>query len=234
MGFADPNHSSAKKGETLSDSMRVIGDYADAIVLRHPLEGAAQVAAQVSNARVINAGDGSNEHPTQTLLDLYALKMSQGRLDDLHIALVGDLKHGRTVHSLAKACALFNVRLYFVSPESLSMPSYITDYLREKGIKFSYHRDIQKIVSKVDVLYVTRLQKERLSGAESFDHAWQVTPQLLQDAQPHLKVLHPLPRVDEITPEVDDTPFAYYFQQSRGGVFVRQALLGLIFNEHIE
>ncbi|MDF2155994.1 aspartate carbamoyltransferase [Vibrio sp. CAU 1672] len=229
------NTSLAKKGETLSDSVQVISSYVDAFVMRHPQEGAARLASEFSHGvPVINAGDGANQHPTQTLLDLYSIAETQGRLDELNIAFVGDLKYGRTVHSLTQALAKFNnVRFFFIAPEALAMPDYICEELDEAGIRYSLHTDIESVVPQLDILYMTRVQKERFDESEyaHIKSAYILTAALLEGARENLKVLHPLPRVDEITTDVDATPHAYYFQQAENGVYARQALLALVLNE---
>ncbi|MGF1747252.1 MULTISPECIES: aspartate carbamoyltransferase [Vibrio] len=229
------NTSLAKKGETLADSVQVISSYVDAFVMRHPQEGAARLASEFSNGTpVINAGDGANQHPTQTLLDLYSIYETQGRLDDINVAFVGDLKYGRTVHSLTQALAKFNnVRFYFIAPEALAMPDYICEELEESGIKFSIHQDIEEVVPELDVLYMTRVQKERFDESEyaHIKSAYILSAETLKQARDNLKVLHPLPRVDEITVDVDKTPYAYYFQQAENGVYAREALLALVLNE---
>ncbi|MDF2529302.1 MAG: aspartate carbamoyltransferase [Gammaproteobacteria bacterium] len=236
IGFADPaNTSSGAKGESLSDSIKVISSYSDILVIRHPLAGAARLASEATNIPVINAGDGGNQHPSQTLLDLYSIQQTQGKLDELSIAMVGDLKYGRTVHSLAEAFAHFNARLYFVAPEGLNMPSSICDFLRKKGIRFSFHQDITEVIGKVDVLYMTRLQKERFNNIElqSFKEHWILTPELLKQGKTNLKILHPLPRNEEISREVDDLPQAYYFQQAANGVPVRQAIMAALLCQEV-
>lgn len=235
IGFATDEVLSIKKGETLHDTMRVISDYADLIIIRHPKEGAARLAAEVSSKPVINAGDGANQHPTQALVDLFTIQDCQKRLDGLSIALVGDLKYGRTIHSFAEACMLFDVRLYLVSPDMLTLPETIADALKKRGIRFSFHRSIEEIVQKVDILYLTRIQQERFSEAEYqlVKNHYILTPALLANAKPNLKVLHPLPRVNEIDISVDATPYAYYFNQAANGVVVRQALLALLLNEQL-
>ncbi|MCW8347784.1 aspartate carbamoyltransferase [Vibrio sp. ZSDZ65] len=229
------NTSLAKKGETLADSVQVISSYVDAFVMRHPQEGAARLASEFSNGTpVINAGDGANQHPTQTLLDLYSIYETQGRLDDINVAFVGDLKYGRTVHSLTQALAKFNnVRFYFIAPEALAMPDYICEELEESGIKFSIHQEIEEVVPELDVLYMTRVQKERFDESEyaHIKSAYILSADTLKQARDNLKVLHPLPRVDEITVDVDKTPYAYYFQQAENGVYAREALLALVLNE---
>ncbi|CAM2990797.1 MULTISPECIES: aspartate carbamoyltransferase [Vibrio] len=231
------NTSLAKKGETLADSVRVISSYVDAFVMRHPQEGAARLAAEFSNGvPIVNGGDGANQHPTQTLLDLFSIYETQGHLDNLNIALVGDLKYGRTVHSLTQALAKFNnVRFFFIAPEVLAMPEYICQELEEQGIQFSLHNSIEDVVPELDILYMTRVQKERFDESEyaHIKSAFILTADTLAEARDNLKVLHPLPRVDEITTDVDKTPYAYYFQQAENGVYAREALLALVLNETI-
>lgn len=231
----DGNTSLAKKGETLSDSVQVISSYVDAFVMRHPQEGAARLASEFSNGvPVINAGDGANQHPTQTLLDLYTIAETQDRLDNLNVAFVGDLKYGRTVHSLTQALAKFNnIRFYFVAPDALAMPEYICEELDEAGIEYSLHTEMEAVIPELDILYMTRVQKERFDESEyaHIKSAYILTAALLEGARENLKVLHPLPRVDEITTDVDKTPHAYYFQQAQNGVYARQALLALVLNK---
>ncbi|MBI2742722.1 MAG: aspartate carbamoyltransferase [Chlamydiales bacterium] len=230
IGFSDASSTSMKKGESLSDSMKIIGGLSDLIVIRHPMEGAARLASQSTTKPVINAGDGANQHPTQTLLDLFSIKECQGRLEGLNVAIVGDLKYGRTVHSLAYAAALFDMRLYFVSPEELTLPETVLQQLRKMRGKFSFHHTIEEVIGKVDILYMTRLQKERFDESvyEKVKESYILKEALLKKAQKHLKVLHPLPRVNEIEISIDKTPYAYYFQQAENGLFVRQALLAHI------
>lgn len=231
----DGNTSLAKKGETLADSVQVISSYVDAFVMRHPQEGATRLASEFSNGvPVINAGDGANQHPTQTLLDLYTIAETQGRLDNLNVAFVGDLKYGRTVHSLTQALAKFNnIRFFFVAPDALAMPDYICEELDEAGIQYSLHTDMESVIPELDILYMTRVQKERFDESEyaHIKSAYILTAALLEGARENLKVLHPLPRVDEITTDVDKTPHAYFFQQAQNGVYARQALLALVLNE---
>lgn len=236
VGFADGSNTSlGKKGETLADTISVIGTYVDAIVMRHPQEGAARLATEFSNGvPILNAGDGANQHPTQTLLDLFTIQETQGRLSNLSIAMVGDLKYGRTVHSLAQALAKFDGnRFYFIAPDALAMPSYITDVLDEKGIIWSRHDSIEEVVPQVDILYMTRVQKERLDPSEYANVKAQFVLRAadLAEAQENMKVLHPLPRIDEITTDVDKTPYAWYFQQAGNGIYARQALLALVLSE---
>lgn len=228
------NTSLAKKGETLADSVQVISSYVDAFVMRHPQEGAARLASEFSNGvPVVNGGDGANQHPTQTLLDLFSIYETQGRLDNLNVAFVGDLKYGRTVHSLTQALSKFNnVRFFFIAPEVLAMPDYICEELSEAGIAFSLHVSIEEVVPELDVLYMTRVQNERFDASEyaHMKSAYILTAETLKEARHNLKVLHPLPRVDEITTDVDKTPYAYYFQQAENGVYAREALLALVLN----
>ncbi|SON51603.1 aspartate carbamoyltransferase [Vibrio tapetis] len=231
----DGNTSLAKKGETLSDSVQVISSYVDAFVMRHPQEGAARLASEFTNGvPVINAGDGANQHPTQTLLDLFSIYETQGRLDNLNIAFVGDLKYGRTVHSLTQALAKFdNNRFYFIAPDALAMPDYICEELDDAGIEYSLHLEMESTMPELDILYMTRVQKERFDDSEyaHIKSAYVLSASMLNDAKENLKVLHPLPRVDEITTDVDKTPHAYFFQQAENGVYAREALLALVLNE---
>jgi len=235
LGFSSEDSLSIKKGETLHDTIKVISDYADLIVIRHNKEGAARLAAEISDKPVINAGDGANQHPTQALADLFAIKESQKKLDGLHIALVGDLKYGRTIHSFAQICMLFNVRLYLVSPKNLSLPEPIADILKKQGIRFSFHNSIEEIIPKIDILYMTRIQQERFDASEYqlIKDDYILTPEHLTNAKENLKVLHPLPRVNEIDIRVDDTLYAHYFNQAANAIYVRQALLALLLNEKL-
>ncbi|GAA5192082.1 aspartate carbamoyltransferase [Ferrimonas gelatinilytica] len=228
------NTSLAKKGETLSDSVQVISSYVDAFVMRHPQEGAARLAAEYSNGvPIINGGDGANQHPSQTLLDLFSIYETQGRLDNLNVAFVGDLKYGRTVHSLTQALSKFdNITFYFIAPEVLAMPDYLCEELDEAGIRYHQLNNMDAVIPELDILYMTRVQKERFDESE-YAHvksAYVLTAKVLENARDNLKVLHPLPRVDEITTDVDSTPYAYYFQQAENGIYARQALLSLVLN----
>ncbi len=236
IGFSDASNTSlAKKGETLADSIRIITSYTDALIMRHYREGAARLAADVSPVPIINAGDGSNQHPSQTLLDLFTIYETQGRLDNISIAFVGDLKYGRTVHSLSQALCKYNAKIYLVSPESLAMPEYIIDEYKENNIEFHVANTIEEVIPKVDILYMTRVQKERFDETE-YRHLrakFVLSANSFVGAKDNLKVLHPLPRIDEITLDVDTTPYAYYFQQAANGVFARQALLSLVLNEEV-
>lgn len=230
------NTSLAQKGETLADSVSVISSYADAFFMRHPQEGAARLAAEFSTVPVINGGDGANQHPTQTLLDLFTIYETQDTLDNLNIAFIGDLKYGRTVHSLAQALSLFNCNFYFIAPDALAMPDYILEELDSKGINYSSHKSIEEVVDSLDVLYMTRVQKERFDEEEyrHINSAFLLNADMLNNVRSNLKVLHPLPRVDEIHKNVDDTPYAYYFQQAENGVYARQALLALLLTNEFQ
>ncbi len=238
IGFDNGSNTSlAKKGETLSDSVQVIASYVDAFVMRHPQEGAARLASEFSNGvPIINGGDGANQHPTQTLLDLFSIYETQGTLDNLNVAFVGDLKYGRTVHSLTQALAKFNnIKFYFIAPDVLAMPDYICEDLDEAGIEYQVLREMDSVISELDILYMTRVQKERFDESEyaHIKSAYILDTTTLKNAKPNLKVLHPLPRVDEISVDVDKTPHAYYFQQAENGVYAREALLALVLNKSL-
>lgn len=230
IGFAEAEIASVKKGENLADTMRVVESYADVIVVRHPLEGAARLAAEFANVPVINGGSGAEEHPTQALLDLFTIVKEKGRIDGLTVALVGDLRYGRTVHSLAYALSLYDVKLFFVSPDMLRMRREVLETIKEK-IKVTEKSILEDIIGNVDVLYMTRIQKERFPDAAEYvkvKGSYRVDLRLLEKAREDMIVLHPLPRVDEIASEVDNTVHARYFQQVWNGVVTRMALLGLV------
>ena len=228
IGFTDSASSSVQKGETLKDTILTVSNYSDIIVMRHPREGSARYASEVSPVPIINAGDGANQHPTQTLLDMYSIKKTQGRLDNIDIAFVGDLKYGRTVHSLCQALSNFNTRFHFISPASLKLPANVIKHIEDRGLEYKEYNEMQGVIPEADILYMTRIQKERFSDPieyEKVKNAYVLTISMLDDARESMRVLHPLPRVNEIEEEVDDSPKAYYFQQAENGVFVRQALL---------
>lgn len=230
IGFAEAEIASVKKGENLADTMRVVENYADVIALRHPLEGAARLAAEFADAPVINAGSGAEEHPTQALLDLYTMKKELGKIDGLNIALLGDLRFGRTVHSLAYALSLYDVKLYFISPELLGMRREVLDTISER-IKIAETSNLDEALPKLDVLYATRIQKERFPDAAEYAKvkgSYKIDAETLKKAKSDMIVLHPLPRVDEISAEVDSTAHARYFQQVWNGIVTRMALLALI------
>jgi len=229
IGFAEAEIASVRKGENLADTVRVVENYADVIAVRHPLEGAARLAAEFAQVPIINAGSGGEEHPTQALLDLYTVWKELGKIDGLNIALVGDLRFGRTVHSLAYALSLYDVRLHLVSPELLRMRREVLDTIGGR-IKVTEKTGLEDL-SKVDVLYVTRIQKERFPDAAEYAKvkgSYKIDLNLLKDAKKDMIILHPLPRVEEISPEVDTTPHARYFQQVWNGIVTRMALLALI------
>lgn len=230
IGFADESNISTQKGESLGDAIRIIGGYSDVVVIRHPEVGSAHVAADSTKKPVINAGDGENEHPTQTLLDLFTIKECQGKLEGLNIILAGDLRHGRAAHSLALGLKAFSPRLFFVAPKTLQMPDAICETLKREGVLFSCHDTFSGVIERADILYMTRLQKERFSTLHTMP--LQITCELLEKAQQHLKVLHPLPRVDEISREVDKSDHAYYFDQAENGLYIRAALLERVVRDH--
>ena len=229
IGFTDPKVTSSTKGETLKDTIMMVSNYADVIVMRHYLEGAARYAAEISPVPVINAGDGANQHPTQTLLDLYSIYKTQGTLDNLHIYLVGDLKYGRTVHSLIMAMRHFNPTFHFIAPKELAMPEEYKIYCQNRSIPFVEEEEFNAdIIANADILYMTRVQRERFTDLMEYERVKDVyilKASMLKDAKPTMKVLHPLPRVNEIAYDVDDDPHAYYFQQARNGLYARQAII---------
>lgn len=228
IGFSDANSSSATKGETIKDTIKIVAGYADLIVMRHPLEGSAKYAAEQSPVPVINAGDGANQHPTQTLLDLYSIKKTQGTLENLNIFMVGDLKYGRTVHSLLMAMAHFNPVFNFIAPEELSMPQEYKQFLDQRGIAYREYTEFNDIINDADILYVTRVQRERFTDPMEYEkvkNVYVLRNKMLQATKDNLRVLHPLPRVNEIHEDVDDNPKAYYFEQARNGMFTRMAII---------
>ena len=229
IGFTDPKVTSSTKGETLKDTIMMVSNYADVIVMRHYLEGAARYAAEISPVPVINAGDGANQHPTQTLLDLYSIYKTQGTLDNLHIYLVGDLKYGRTVHSLIMAMRHFNPTFHFIAPKELAMPEEYKIYCQNRNIPFVEEEEFNAdIIANADILYMTRVQRERFTDLMEYERVKDVyilKASMLKDAKPTMKVLHPLPRVKQIAYDVDDDPHAYYFQQARNGLYARQAII---------
>lgn len=231
-GFADPGASSQKKGESFSDSVRTVTGYCDAMVIRHPVEGAARLATEVATVPVINAGDGANQHPTQTFLDLFTIHEEFGTLEGLKIGIMGDLKYGRTVHSLTHAMSLFGAEMVFISPPSLKMPQSVLEELSAQGISFqTAERPEDACGMKLDVLYVTRIQKERFGDPQEYKnvaHSYRIDRSTVKALGEQVRVMHPLPRVDEIHEEVDSTPNAIYFRQAHNGVPTRQALLGLV------
>ncbi|MDY0344096.1 MAG: aspartate carbamoyltransferase [Lentimicrobium sp.] len=231
IGFSDVSSSSVSKGETLKDTILTVSNYSDIIVMRHPREGSARFASEVSPIPVINAGDGGNQHPTQCLLDLYSIRKTQGRLDGLNIAFVGDLKYGRTVHSNVMAMCNFETTFHLVSPIELKLPSYVKMHIKDNNLNYYQYTDLNEIIPIADIIYMTRIQRERFSDPieyEKVKNAYILTADMLSGCRENMRILHPLPRVNEITEDVDSTVQAYYFQQALNGVFVRQALLSAI------
>ena len=229
IGFTDAKGTSATKGETLKDTILMVSNYADAIVMRHYLEGAAQYASEVAPVPIINAGDGAHQHPSQCMLDLYSIYKTQGTLENLDICLVGDLKYGRTVHSLIMAMRHFNPTFHFIAPQELAMPDEYKLYCKDNGIRFIEHTDFNEdIISKADILYMTRVQKERFSDLMEYEkvkNVYILKNDMLSKARENMKILHPLPRVNEIEYEVDTNPHAYYIQQAQNGLYAREAII---------
>ncbi|MBO4995096.1 MAG: aspartate carbamoyltransferase [Muribaculaceae bacterium] len=229
IGFSDAATSSSSKGETLKDTIKMVSNYVDLIIMRHYLEGAARYATEVTDTPIINAGDGANQHPSQTMLDLYSISKTQGRLDDLTITLVGDLKYGRTVHSLLMAMRYFNPTFHFVACDELKMPHEYKEFCKNYGIKYTEHKDFStEVINASDILYITRVQRERFTDIMEYEkvkNLYTLRNSMLAEAKDNLKVLHPLPRVNEIDRDVDDNPKAYYFEQARNGLYARQALI---------
>ena len=228
IGFTDAKVSSVSKGETLKDTILMVSNYADVIAMRHYIEGAAQYASEVAPIPIINAGDGAHQHPSQCLLDLYTIHQTQGTLNNLNIYLVGDLKYGRTVHSLIMAMRHFNPTFHFIAPKELAMPAEYKLYCKSHNIKYVEHTAFNsKEIADADILYMTRVQKERFSDLMEYErvkNVYRLTNDMLADAKPNMKVLHPLPRVNEIAYEVDDNPHAYYIQQAKNGLYAREAI----------
>lgn len=231
IGFASADTSSVRKGESLKDTILTVSNYSDLIIMRNPLDGSARYASEVSPVPIINAGDGANQHPTQCLLDLYSIQKTQGTLDGLHVALVGDLKYGRTVHSLVQALSLFNTTFHLVSPESLKLPSAVKTFIKEAGLEYYQYTDLNDVMEIADIIYMTRVQQERFPDPLEYErvkNAYILEKSMLAHSKENMRILHPLPRVNEISEDVDDSPKAYYFQQARNGVYVRQALIATI------
>jgi aspartate carbamoyltransferase catalytic subunit len=231
IGFSDSGSTSVKKGESLKDTIIMVSGYADIIVMRHPREGAARWASEVSSVPVINAGDGANQHPTQCLLDMYSILQTQGTLDNLQIAFVGDLKYGRTVHSLVQAMCNFNATFHLVSPEELKLPSSVKMHIKNAKLDYHQYTDLNDIIPLADIIYMTRIQKERFSDPMEYEkvkNSYVLNKSMLAESKSRMKILHPLPRVNEISEDVDDMPQAFYFKQAENGVYVRQALLAAI------
>jgi aspartate carbamoyltransferase catalytic subunit len=225
---------SVKKGETFADTLKTIAQYSDIIIMRSSIEGSARFASEIVDIPVVNAGDGANQHPTQALLDLYSIVKTQGILENLSIGLAGDLRFGRTVHSLAQAMAVFNVKFKFISPSFLKMPQYIKDDLKLQEVEFEEYENMEGNIDDLDILYVTRVQKERFADPEDYEKvkgSYILEKSMLSNVKENFKVMHPLPRVDEIHTDVDNTEFAYYFPQAKNGVYTRQAIISILLEE---
>lgn len=231
IGFTDAGTSSVQKGESLKDSILTVANYSDLIVMRHPIEGSARFASEICNIPIVNAGDGTNQHPTQCLLDLYSIYKTQGTLENLNIAMVGDLKYGRTVHSLIMALSEFNPTFNFISPDELRIPLEYKAFLNNKGLKYYEHTELEDALQYSDIIYMTRVQRERFSDPieyEKVKNAYVLKNSMLQNTKDNMKILHPLPRVNEISTDVDTNPKAYYFHQALNGVYTRQAIISKI------
>ena len=229
IGFSDASTTSSSKGETLKDTILMVNNYADIIVMRHHLEGAARYASEVSKIPIINAGDGANQHPTQTMLDIYSIYKTQGRLDNLTITVVGDLKYGRTVHSLIIGMAHFKPKFRFIAPDELRIPDVYKQFCQQNGIEFEESIDFSEdVINESDILYMTRVQRERFTDLMEYERVKNVyilRKEMIKKSKNNLRILHPLPRVNEIQQDVDDSPKAYYFEQAKNGVFIRQAII---------
>ena len=238
IGFSDAKVTSATKGETLKDTILMVSNYADVIVMRHHIEGAAQYASEIAPVPIVNAGDGAHQHPSQCMLDLYSIYKTQGTLENLNIFLVGDLKYGRTVHSLIMAMRHFNPTFHFIAPKELAMPDEYKLYCKQYGIKYVEHTDFNEdIISEADILYMTRVQKERFSDLMEYERVKNVyilKKDMLCKARQNMKILHPLPRVNEIAYDVDEDPHAYYIQQAQNGLYAREAIISDVLGYSLE
>ena len=231
IGFSDAYNTSQSKGETLKDTIKMVSNYVDMIVMRHPLEGSSRYASEVASVPVVNAGDGANQHPSQTLLDLYSIMQTQGTLDGLTINMVGDLKYGRTTHSLLQAMSHFKTKFIFTSPDELKMPKEYKAFLDSKGIKYEETDSLEEHLNDCDILYMTRVQQERFTDPMEYERVkdvYRLTASMLDNVKPGMKILHPLPRITEIDQDVDDTPYAYYFKQAENGLYVRMAIISYL------
>ncbi|MBR3830804.1 MAG: aspartate carbamoyltransferase [Muribaculaceae bacterium] len=229
IGFSDASTTSSSKGETLKDTIKMVSNYVDLIVMRHHLEGAARYATEVTDTPIINAGDGAHQHPSQTMLDLYSIYKTQGTLENLTITMVGDLKYGRTVHSLLMAMQYFNPSFNFVACDELKMPAEYKEFCDQKGIKYTEHKDFsEEVINSSDIIYMTRVQRERFTDIMEYEkvkNLYNLHNAMLDNSKDNLRILHPLPRVNEIDQDVDDNPKAYYFQQAQNGLYARQAII---------
>lgn len=231
IGFPDAGNTSVRKGESLKDTIKMVSNYADLIVMRHPLEGSARYASEVASVPVINAGDGANQHPTQTLLDLYSILQTQGALNNLTINMVGDLKYGRTVHSLLQAMSHFNPSFIFTAPQELKLPQEYKTFMEQKAIPYTETLDLNEHLKTTDILYMTRVQQERFTDPMEYEkvkNTYRLEAAMLKGVRENMKVLHPLPRLTEIANDVDETPYAYYFKQAENGVYVRMAIIAYL------
>lgn len=229
IGFSDASTTSSSKGESLKDTTLMVSNYVDLLIMRHHLEGAAKYASEITEVPIVNAGDGANQHPSQTMLDLYSIQKTQGQLENLTITMVGDLKYGRTVHSLIDGMSHFNPTFNFVAPKELKMPEEQKQFCHKHGIKYNEYTEFtEDIINESDILYMTRVQRERFTDMEEYERVKNVyilKNDMLKNSKDNLRILHPLPRVNEIAYDVDDNPKAYYFQQARNGLFARQAII---------
>ena len=231
IGFSDASNTSQSKGETLKDTIKMVNNYVDMIVMRHPLEGSSRYASEVATVPVVNAGDGANQHPSQTLLDLYSILKTQGRLEGLTINMVGDLKYGRTTHSLLQAMSHFSPKFIFTAPKELEMPQEYKDFLDSKGIEYIETTSLDEYLNDCDILYMTRVQQERFTDPMEYERVkdvYRLEASMLGNVRDNMKILHPLPRVTEIDQDVDETPYAYYFTQAENGLYVRMAIISYL------
>lgn len=231
IGFSDTKNTSMRKGESLKDTIKMVSNYVDLIIMRHPLEGSARYASEVASVPVINAGDGANQHPSQTLLDLYTIRQTQGRLENIDINMVGDLKYGRTVHSLLQALSHFSPSFTFTAPDELKMPDEYKEFLNEKHLPYRETADLSEYLNDTDILYMTRIQQERFTDPVEYEkvkNVYSLNASMLGNVRKNMKILHPLPRLQEINEDVDSTPYASYFKQAENGMYVRMAIISYL------
>ena len=231
IGFSDVGNTSISKGESFKDTIKMVSNYVDMIIMRHPLEGAARYATEVCDLPIVNAGDGANQHPSQTLLDLYTILQTQGSLQNMTINMVGDLKYGRTVHSLLQAMSHFEPKFIFTAPYELQLPGEYKTFLTEKGIEYTETQSLTEYLDVCDILYMTRVQQERFNDPMEYEKVkdvYRLNAKMLSNVRKNMKILHPLPRINEISLDVDDTPYAYYFKQAENGMYVRMAIIAYL------
>ena len=231
IGFSDASNTSQSKGETLKDTIKMVNNYVDMIIMRHPLEGSSRYASEVADVPVVNAGDGANQHPSQTLLDLYSILQTQGTLDGLTINMLGYIKYGRTTHSLLQAMSHFKTKFVFTAPEELKMPKEYKEFLDSKGIEYIETASLEEHLNNCDILYMTRVQQERFTDPIEYERVkdcYSLDAEMLANVKDNMKILHPLPRVNEISQDVDETPYAYYFKQAENGLYVRMAIISYL------